>query len=86
MDKTTTTALRLIELAEIIENNPQARESVAEGFRLIAEAMKPCEDCRRAPPIEQHSEGVTDLDASQASGWTPLPNVIAHQDNPETGA
>ncbi len=44
MDKVSKSA-QLRELAEKIEANPNNRDHIAAGFRLIAEAMEPCEDC-----------------------------------------
>lgn len=38
-------AQRIRELAQVIRNDPTARDSIAEGFELIAQAMEPCEDC-----------------------------------------
>lgn len=50
MNETTTTATtaeQLRDLAGVIESNPQARNAIGAGFRLIADAMDrpPCEDC-----------------------------------------
>lgn len=43
--KATKNAEKLRAIADKIRSNPHAREAIAEGFELIAEAMTPCEDC-----------------------------------------
>lgn len=52
---------RLRELAQIVRNDPTARESIAEGFELIAEAMDPCEDCWRK---EDQTKAIQELNDS----------------------
>lgn len=52
---------RLRELAQIVRQDPTARESIAEGFELIAEAMEPCEDCGRK---KDQSKAIQELNDS----------------------
>lgn len=59
-----TNADKLRDLAREIENNPAARGAIAEGFRLIADAMgaEPCTDCAsqqgaRLDPADDPSAG-----------------------------
>ena len=46
-----TISKKLKELASVIRNNPQAREEIAQGFEVIAEAMEPCVDCNAEKPV-----------------------------------
>lgn len=39
-------------LADHIEGSPNSREAIATGFRLVAVALAPCEDCGAQPAAE----------------------------------
>ena len=52
MNQIQTIAAKLKELASVIRNNPHAREEIAHGFEVIAEAMEPCTDCHAQKPVE----------------------------------
>lgn len=49
-------AAGLLTIADQIEGNPNAREAIATGFRLVALAMQPCEDCGREPSPVIHPD------------------------------
>lgn len=57
-------AAGLLTIADQIENQPNAREAIATGFRLVALAMSPCEDCGRqvAPVIHPDDNPETGAD------------------------
>jgi hypothetical protein len=70
------TSAQLRELASVVRGNPSAREAIASGFELIADAMKPCVDC-----------GHPDMDELDTVPMVRIgPDVIHPDDNPETGA
>lgn len=48
--------------AATIRNNVQAREAIAAGFELIAEAMTPCEDCGNPSLQDLHDAMVPDAE------------------------
>jgi len=69
-------AEQLRALARQIEDQPSAREAIAAGFRLVADAMegKPCEDCAseqgaRLDPADNPEAGADLVDtAGQVEG------------------
>ena len=68
MPKTETTpAQELANLADLIENTPNNRHLIAKAVRMVATAMKPCEDCgKEAPPTAGHSEVIDPADNPEA--------------------
>ena len=57
-------------LAQIVRNNPSAREAIANGFELIADCMEPCEDCGAQPLLDDLVNpplSVTEIDTAAAA-------------------
>lgn len=65
MSNIQTRAAAVRNLAQVIRENPLARDAIADGFELIADAMEPCEDCGN--PSLADLSGLPGADAEQTS-------------------
>lgn len=71
-------AEQLRALARTIEDQPSAREAIAAGFRLVADAMegKPCEDC-----TSQQGQALDPADNPEAGADTAPRQLTADESN-----